>query len=264
MCAFSGNTTVVVSNTRIFAKTSGRLATIVYSMTLTVDSHVAMLLPLPVLQGGMGERALSFVNLEGYPDFFDDLDRGWPEPTTMEAEATLGPVPCAGGRVPLAVHSVGAFEASFVPRLQDFDRLDARFRLSDDVWQKLPAYADYGFAVFRMAPGTDKSIHPMAFRFHTRFPDRTFFPTVHIHDGEVHDTAAFDHSLYYQIMSERVAFRDERASFDVASAFVHEAKNKALVSMNKLVYLKKLVGELPNRDFFVMDSAQRMADLYRN
>ena len=96
------------------------------------------------------------------------------------------------------------------------------------------------------------------------FADRTFFPTVHIHDGEVHDTAHFDHSLYYQIMSERAAFRDEQASCDVASAFVHEAKNKALVSMNKLVYLKVLTGELPNRDFFVMDSAQRMADLYRN
>ena len=65
-------------------------------------------------------------------------------------------------------------------------------------------------------------------------------------------------------MSERAAFRDEQASCDVASAFVHEAKNKALVSMNKLVYLKVLTGELPNRDFFVMDSAQRMADLYRN
>lgn len=261
MCAFSGNAKVIVSNTRIFAKTSGHLATLVYSMRLSVDSDVAMILPLPV-QEGMGERALSFVNLEGYPEFFDDLDRGWPEPITMGA--TLGAVAVAGPRAPLKVHAVGAFEASFVPHLGDFDRLDARFRLSDDVWQKLPAYADYGFAVFRMAPGTDKSIHPMAFRFHTRFPDRTFFPTVHIHDGEVHDTAHFDHSLYYQIMSERAAFREERASFDVASAFVHEAKNKALVSMNKLVYLKRLSGEMPNRDFFVMDSAQRMADLYRN
>jgi hypothetical protein len=37
------------------------------------------------------------------------------------------------------------FEASFVPRASEFWRLDARFRLSDEVWRQLPAYQDFGF-----------------------------------------------------------------------------------------------------------------------
>jgi hypothetical protein len=220
-----------------------------------------MILPLPVQQS-KGESALSFVNLEGYPDLFDDLDRGFPVPLTRGGtDLTFA---AAGFQLPLKVHSVGAFEASFVPHLRDFSRLDPRFCLPDRVWNKLPSYADYGFAVFRLAPGTNKAIHPMAFRFYTRFPDRTFFPTVHVHDGAVHEHALFDHSLYYQIMSERSAFGDERASFDVASAFVHEAKAKALVTMNKRVYLKKLSGRLPNRDFFVIESARSISDLYQH
>jgi hypothetical protein len=38
----------------------------------------------------------------------------------------------------------------------------------------------------------------MAFEFVTRQPDTLFFPTLHVHDGLVHESAKFDHYLYYQ------------------------------------------------------------------
>jgi hypothetical protein len=31
-----------------------------------------------------------------------------------------------------------------------------------------------------------------------RSPNRLFFPTLHIHDGQVHDKELFDHTLYFQ------------------------------------------------------------------
>jgi len=97
----------------------------------------------------------------------------------------------------LQVHEVGSFEASFVPTLNDFDRLDSRFRLPEQIWHQLPIYEDYAFAVFKLKPGA-KQIHPMAFEFPRRNIDQMFFPTVHIHDGKVDVKAHFDHSLYCQ------------------------------------------------------------------
>jgi len=53
----------------------------------------------------------------------------------------------------LKVEQVGSFEASFVPTLADFQRLDPRFRLPDTVWQQLGRYAKYGFAIFQLKKG---------------------------------------------------------------------------------------------------------------
>jgi hypothetical protein len=259
MCCFAGDAAPIVSNTRIFAATNGEAATLVYSLRLSARSDVAMILPLPVREGS-GESALSFVSLEGYPMFFDALEAGFRRPRALSFG---GPV-AARGRAPLAVQAVGAFEASFVPRLGDFGRLDPRFRLSDRVWHKLPEYADYGFAVFRMAPGADKSIHPMAFRFPTRHAGKIFFPTVHVHDGEVHARARFDHSLFYQTSSERGALAGEEVSYDVASEFLFVPWAETVASMDRVVYRRRLVGDLPNRDFFVIESATRAADLYQH
>src|SRR5690606_38691297 len=97
----------------------------------------------------------------------------------------------------LVVHEVGSFIASYVPTRADFTRLDARFRLPSVLFDAVPAYADYGFAVFQLAAGTH-TVHPMAFSFPTREPDRLFFPTVHVHDGRWCVRAKFHHALYFQ------------------------------------------------------------------
>ena len=48
-------------------------------------------------------------------------------------------------------------------------------------------------------------MHPMAFDFPTRFTDRLFFPTFHVHHGKFEEKARYDHTLYCQGISERTA-----------------------------------------------------------
>ncbi len=190
MCCFSG---VIerVSATSIFARRFGREQLLVYSMTLDTPSEVAMILPLPVARSAPDVR---FLDLEHYPEFFLDLARCFPVPISRAAFQSFGaPQPAAY----LPVQKVGAFDASFVPTVADFARLDPRFALDTSVWRKLPAYTDYGFAVFQLAAGKAE-IHPMALTFTSRDEQQLFFPTVHIHDRSVPRRAKFDHSLYVQ------------------------------------------------------------------
>lgn len=143
------------------------------------------------------------------------------------------------------VHAVGSFEASFVPSMADWDRLDPRFRLPVDTWARLGDYADWGFAVFRLAPGKQATIHPMAFRFRTRDPRRLFFPTVHVHDGQVHATARFDHWLYYQLADPGHDGGDER------STLTPTADVAGLLAPGVPVRRRALRGRLPNRDTWI-------------
>jgi hypothetical protein len=197
MCCFSGNIEAV-SGTSIFARRDGDGQFLVYSMTLETSVDVAMILPLPVAQEGDSPR-LKFVSLEDYPQFFVHLRRCFPAPQARRG--SRGGAVFAGGGQRLAVERVGAFDASFVPTVADFDRLDARFRLDPAVWSSLPAYADYGFAVFQLRAGKAE-VHPMALRFRTRSPGSLFFPTVHVHNGTVPREASFDHALYGQRIRE--------------------------------------------------------------
>jgi hypothetical protein len=196
MCAFTGSVSEV-SSTAIFARRRDvGHQVLVYRMSLATRTEVAMVLPLPVPPGS-AQDAVRFIDLSEYPGFFDDLDLAFPQaiPDGTVLHGSLG--------APLVVHEVGCFEASFVPTRDDFSRLDQRFRLSDEVWQALPGYNDWGFAVFklrRMARRTD--VHPMAFEFPQRNPDRLFFPTVHVHNGRVEPQATFDHVLYCQDVDE--------------------------------------------------------------
>jgi hypothetical protein len=194
-----------VSGTQIFGRVDGAEQLLVYQMTFGAADDIAMVLPLPVAQGH-GETAVRFIDLSTFPKFFDALSMLFPSDLELLEQSA--------GRGMLEVHRVGAFEASYVPSIADFARLDARFRLAPAVWEALPAYRDYGFAVFKLfrpkrglleriglrkvEPVGPEDVHPMAFAFKTRMLDRIFFPTVHVHDGSVHAEAIFDHTLYCQ------------------------------------------------------------------
>jgi len=253
MCCFS-RPVQSVSATQIFARSGpeGRLF-LVYSMTLKAKEDLAMVLPLPV-KAGSGEKAVSFIDLKDYSEFFADLRKGFPElvaASTPGKSRSLGPPPPAK----LEVVTVGNFEASFVPTVADFSRLDERFRLPPGTWEKLPAYGDHGFAVFKLKSGESK-IHPMAFSFPRANPAELFFPTVHIHDGKVHERAKFDHVLYCQRgAADQFSLLDWDESFRPAASFMQLNKAKEILDGAEHCYKRILTGTLPNKDFVLKSEA---------
>lgn len=245
MCIFSQRVEHV-SRTRIFARADGARELIAYDMRFAAASDLAMILPLPVPVGS-AEDDLCFFDLSAYPTLFDDLAAAFPRPIprgqSLDLDAALAPAA-------LKVHRVGAFEASFVPNLADFSRLDPRFRLPDEVWAGLPAHADYGFAVFALhGESSVKDAHPMAFSFPRRDPSRLFFPTVHVHDGEVHESADFDHELYAQGPAER--FDRWQESPRALGQMVDGARSGRLVDGAAVGFRRELKGTLANQDVWV-------------
>lgn len=248
MCCFSGNVDFV-RGTRIFARmTEANRQAIVYQMEMGAKADLAMILPLPVASG-TGEKAVNFINLSKYADFFTDLRKGFPVAYSL-ARSTSDSAPKAAGAV-LEVKQVGAFEASFVPTVKDFARLDARFRLPEGTWQALPQYADHGFAVFKLRKGEHK-VHPMAFTFPTRHGDKLLFPTVHIHDGKVHKEEEFDHDLYCQIKRAGFfAMMHWEESEGLAKGFVKIDTTQKLVDGDGHVHRRQITGKQKNEDILL-------------
>jgi len=250
MCCFSGFVEHV-ANTRIFARMAGGgVQVVAYQMRFAAPEPVAMILPIPV-QPGTSERGVRFLSLRGYPDLFKQIERAFPaQGMGGMAGGGMGGVIARSGP-PLPVYAVGDFAASFVPSAPDFGRLDPRFRLPKGTWNRLPEYADYGFAVFqlRTKPGARSEVHPMAFAFPTRHPDRLFFPTVHIHDGEVHAREKFDHRLYWQ--GETDAAEKDQLSGKTAGEMLDIRRAGGLLEPSQPLRRRELHGELPNRDTIV-------------
>ncbi|MEM7473393.1 MAG: hypothetical protein AAF483_00230 [Planctomycetota bacterium] len=218
----------------------------------------AMILPIPTSPNPT-EESVRFIDLKSNEMFFDQLNNAFPQ---------IGPPPEAaskarsGGILPqsnsiLKVFEVGDFVASVVPNVKDFSRLDPQFIISPETWDKIPEYSDYSFVVFQLEKLAGKP-HPMTFEFKTRDAKRLFFPTVHIHDGEVHKHEEFDHVLYCQHEDLDAAAgsytrqRDKQTgvirSKGPAKDYVDIDKSKGLILPDLLIHKKTLRGQLPNRD----------------
>ncbi|MFO0761477.1 MAG: hypothetical protein U0359_33670 [Byssovorax sp.] len=248
-----------VSSTKIFARVDPApeggpaLQWLAYSMAVATPSDVAMVLPIPAARAA--EDALRFIDLSGYPTFFTDLETLFPDDVIGLAKSRGGFMQ-SRSRPRLVVHAVGDFEASYVPSLGDFDRLDPRFRIPQAVWDARPDYGAFGFAVFKLKKGKKKSIHPMAFSFETGEPRSIFFPTLHVHDGVLHEEAHFDHKLYYQaegaaepvLEGRPEAARWVEPSSGTATQAVDVARTRGLVDGAARVMRWGLHGMLPNRD----------------
>lgn len=233
MCCFSG-TVSRVANTRIFARpTDHGTQFIVYQMEYSAAQDLAMILPLPT-PPNTDENELRFIDLSAYPQFFQDLDKGFP---VSRSVPTLGDSP---QNTSLKVQRVGSFDASFVPSRADFARLDARFRIEDSLWDQLPEYHDYGFAVFQLRADAH-TVHPMAFEFPTR-DAQVFFPTVHIHNGKVDADEYFDHDLFCQ------AHVGWMRSYDNAQSFMNIKLAQGIVTPDKRVERLTVRGVHPNSD----------------
>jgi hypothetical protein len=253
MCCFS-RPVDLVADTNIFARAAkeGRQS-LVYAMTMAAKEELAMILPIPTPKASK-EDTVRFINLEKYPDFFKDLRAGFPAPATL-GDGTKGGDKPGDNRGTLKVVDVGAFEASFVPAIKDFSRLDERFRLPTEVWESLPQYKDYGFVVFKLKK-TEKEkgagkVHPMAFEFPRANAKKLFFPTVHIHDGKVHDKAGFDHALYCQQSGEEDLLMKWEESPQPAGMFMNIDKSQGLLDKNGHCYRRIMRGKLKNEDIIV-------------
>jgi hypothetical protein len=245
MCCFS-RPVESVSSTRIFARfTAAGTQAVVYQMNFEAAEDLAMILPLPVLAAERA-TAVKFVNLEGYTKFFVDMEKIFPKPQTKGYARSFGEAPAAAQTLP--VEQVGAFEASYVPGIADFGRLDERFKLPEGVWEKLPAYREHGFAVFKLKQGRHE-VHPMALSFRTSLGATLFFPTVHIHDGTVHEKEDFDHALYAQaVQGAAVRGKEWKESPSVASAVMKMDRCQDLIWGGGHIYRRFIKGTHKNED----------------
>ena len=250
MCIFSTRISSV-ANTRIFARSSiGGRQFLVYSMQYAANSDLAMILPLPV-PALPSEDSVRFIDLSGYPDFFVDMAKGFLVAKSLSVTAQRA------SKSTLKIHDVGSFEASFVPHLQDFVRLDSRFRLPEQVWEQLPQYNDYAFAVFKLKAGA-KNVHPMAFEFPRRNTQELFYPTVHVHHGKVESNAHFDHSLYcqtLQLQSDwKISSREPIGGHALpAKKFMNIAKTQGIVDSDAAIQMKRILGMHVNEDVIVQE-----------
>ena len=255
MCIFT-QPVISVNNTQIFARLSGNgTQFLAYQMSYESSDENAMILPVPVMQPS-GPTSLNFINLQDYETFFGDLANGFPfhSPPSIGCSAPFDPT----SRDDLEVFEVGNYIASFVPTIPDFERLDSQFRLPADIWENIPGYQTFAFAVFQLAAGSLKP-HPMAFEFQSA-NDELFFPTIHIHDGEIHDSEDFDHILYMQhagFDSEVYGYENSHVedkstglirSKYAASRFCDVDKSAGLIDGNLLLHRKIVRGNLANSD----------------
>jgi len=243
MCCFS-RPVAQVSRTLIFARhTRPGWQGLVYSMSVVAKEPVAMVLPIPVKTG---EAALRFIDLSAYPTLFKDLELLFPQPAARSM-----PAPAAAPQT-LKVEKVGSFVASFAPSRADMARLDPQFRLPESAWKAMPKqYDSYGFAVFQLEVGA-KNIHPMAFEFASAKPARLFFPTLHVHDGKVHESAEFDHTLFCQVPNalKDAATEWRRAGAPVKTA-VDVARTQGLLAVDEPCFRARVYGHRPNVDTWV-------------
>jgi hypothetical protein len=248
MCCFSQPIDYVAA-TKIFARPAkGGGQYLVYSMTLKAGTDLAMILPIPTPKASK-EEAVEFINLEKYSDFFDDMHKGFPVPLPAgRATKDDAPRPKAAPEPKLKVVEVGSFVASFVPTVKDFARLDDQFKLPEGTWNKLPQYKDYGFAVFKLKKGEHR-VHPMAFQFPRAEERKLFFPTVHIHDGKVHDRAGFDHDLFSQGGDSGGRWEESPQPAEMFMKKLDQARG--IVSARDHVYRKRMIGNYKNEDIWL-------------
>lgn len=250
MCCFS-QPVERVEETRIYARPQGERQLIVYELKLLARGDLAMVLPIPVAD--RHENAITFVDLSSSPGFFTTLARAF-GPLRRVARAGRGVEATAN----LAVHRVGAFEASFVPRALDFDRLDPRFAIPSALWATVPEVRDYGFVVFKLrgaapeprtvdgASPTLRAFHPMAFWFPRADRERVFFPTLHVHDGSVRSHAHFDHVLYTQTEAPQPSW--ERSVGAFGDGMVGRGCDLVLPTRG---HRRVINARAPNRDIWI-------------
>jgi len=230
MPLFSGVVSTV-ANTRIFARaTEQGTQYLVYQTEYASASDLALIVPIPT-PPGTSRDAVRFIDLSAYPEFFVNLASGF--------SIARGGVVNASAQA--SIQQVGSFNATFLPSLADFSQLDARYRISDEIWKQLPEYNDYGFAVFTLRAAA-QTMHPIALEFPVRNPNLLYFPTVNLHASTFEQDSYFDHDLFCQ------AHVDWLRSYDVAQSFMDIDRAQGILDPNQRVERFTVLGIHPNSD----------------
>jgi hypothetical protein len=102
--------------------------------------------------------------------------------------------------------------------------------------------------VFKLKPDV-ALLHPMAFSFPRADASTLFFPTVHIHDGQVHEQAEFDHRLYTQVGDKHIPVADQWDESPAhAQTRIDIKRSAGLIVGDQHLYCRTMRGKLPNQD----------------
>ncbi|MCP5097413.1 MAG: hypothetical protein GY943_17855, partial [Chloroflexi bacterium] len=96
-----------------------------------------------------------------------------------------------------------------------------------------------------------KSVHPMAFEFPRRNANQLFFPTVHVHHGQVEPKAEFHHVLYCQSATKHVGWQHSGMK---AATFVNIDKSLGMVESELTIQMLSLQGIFANEDVVLDES----------
>ncbi len=155
---------------------------LVYSNQVeTNEDDNCMILPVP------NPESVKFVNLSKYAKLFDDLEANFYKSRrsslNMYASLSRSAAVESAERPRLVVHDVGAYSASIVPSVNDFDRIDTtHFTLPDDLEHILRTTYDsqFGYIVCKLTRGKH-SYHPFAYSHAKHTSNLLFIPTLHYH-----------------------------------------------------------------------------------
>jgi len=194
MCIF--NTETEVSATRIFVAplAGNRRQLTIYSNQAhaanTSDPNNAMILPIPSARRGDDVKLHDFSSL---PGLFDTLESCFPIELSLSTNFSWD-------NSTLDVVSVGDYQCSVVPSVEEFDRLQSgTFNVTRQIRELLQHHyrQDYCFLVCRFREGG--SFHPIAYSHAMPTGGHVFIPTRHDH-GDITTMLPqlphWDHDIY--------------------------------------------------------------------
>jgi hypothetical protein len=233
MSAFSGSLQQV-ANTRIFARAQDGKEYLAYQFDYAADGPIALILPLPTPPDTTAE-AVRFIDLSGYPEFFADMEKGFPYARDVSG---------ANPRRRMYGEKTNDYQGTFYPTLESLSSLEEDFRIPDETWKQLVEYNDFGFAVVKISPEVHP-FYPLALEFPMRTPNLLYFPTLHIRSGEAPEEASFDHDLFCQARAGWLR------TYDVAGSFMDVDRAQGVVDAGERVSRMTVQGMHPNSDILV-------------
>ncbi len=231
---------------RFFARMHQDRQVLIFQLSLKAQT-TAVLLPLPTVS--LSRQAARFIDLSGYPGFFEDLDQlvQLPEPHQAAQGLLEAPEPAP---------SVRPEQTRFVPSVRDLKKVDPHFSLLQSLWAARPIYKDYGFAIIWVQPQGAARLGPIALEFQTRSTDTLYYPAMFAQAGSASSQVRYDHRFFGQRNEDQTHYGWSRSQTQAAQVLdrgrlLMSAQTAHLIEPGDLVYWKDVRGDFPNQDFWL-------------